>query len=246
MKLSPSFIQGISASMVCSYSRFYFRAYHGLCTYFFVEFVDRDSIERISDRTLRHIVQYSTLIDPQVREKNFPSSVQHQLSLGQMREKILNPTPELVQEQKGVDFILSEFPKLLSGDIKLEVPVYTIWGACEDIAIIEKIRLALASPIEASSNASLSSSSLNSYAVPNLTVLSEGVTRCLVIGGVRLRLFGLGGSVVSHKLFDNGEGSATIAGGNGTMWTTALQLGELIDTAQRVNSSVCTHANKGN
>ena len=32
-----------------------------------------------------------------------------------------------------------------------------------------------------------------------------------------------------------GEGHATIAGGGGTMWTTALQIGELIDTAQRVS-----------
>jgi hypothetical protein len=35
-------------------------------------------------------------------------------------------------------------------------------------------------------------------------------------------------------MFDNGEGNATIAGGQGTMWTTALQIGELVDTAQRV------------
>lgn len=32
-----------------------------------------------------------------------------------------------------------------------------------------------------------------------------------------------------------GEGFATIAGGQGTMWTTALQIGELVDTAQRVS-----------
>lgn len=37
-----------------------------------------------------------------------------------------------------------------------------------------------------------------------------------------------------HKMFDNGDGHATIAGGQGTMWTTALQIGELVDTAQRV------------
>jgi len=53
---------------------------------------------------------------------------------------------------------------------------------------------------------------------------------------VRLRLLGLGGAVVVAKMFDNGEGSATIAGGGGTMWTTALQMGELLDTAQRVSS----------
>ena len=31
-----------------------------------------------------------------------------------------------------------------------------------------------------------------------------------------------------------GDGYASIAGGMGTMWTTALQIGELVDTAQRV------------
>lgn len=75
------------------------------------------------------------------------------------------------------------------------------------------------------------------YAIHNLTVLDEATTRSLVIGGVKLRLFGLGGAIVSHKLFDNGTGAATIAGGNGTMWTTILQIGELVDTAQKVRSS---------
>jgi hypothetical protein len=36
-------------------------------------------------------------------------------------------------------------------------------------------------------------------------------------------------------LVDNGEGTATIAGGNGTIWATALQIGELVDTAERVS-----------
>ncbi len=36
-------------------------------------------------------------------------------------------------------------------------------------------------------------------------------------------------------MLTTGEGFATIAGGQGTMWTTALQLGELVDTAQRVS-----------
>jgi hypothetical protein len=38
---------------------------------------------------------------------------------------------------------------------------------------------------------------------------------------------------VAHKIFDNGNGNATIAGGQDTMWTTALQIGELVDTTQR-------------
>ena len=33
------------------------------------------------------------------------------------------------------------------------------------------------------------------------------------------------------------KGIATIAGGHGTMWTTILQIGELVDTAQKVSIS---------
>jgi hypothetical protein len=127
--------------------------------------------------------------------------------------------------------MLSEFPLLLSGQIKLQVPVYTIWGACEDVLILEKFRQ-------------------GTYSIDNLHVLDEATTRCIDVGGVKLRLFGLGGALVYHKLFDNGEGRATIAGGQGTMWTTALQLGELVDTAQRVfdpteTRVLVTHASPG-
>jgi hypothetical protein len=111
--------------------------------------------------------------------------------------------------------LLSEFPLLLSGQISLDIPVYTVWGACEDVDVLEKFRS-------------------GTYNIPNLHVLDEATTRVLDVGGVKLRLLGLGGALVPHKLFDNGEGHATIAGGQGTMWTTALQIGELVDTAQRV------------
>lgn len=43
------------------------------------------------------------------------------------------------------------------------------------------------------------------YDIPNLTVLDEATTRVLEVGGVRLRLFGLGGALVMAKMFDNGE-----------------------------------------
>lgn len=127
--------------------------------------------------------------------------------------------------------LLSEFPLLLSGQIKLQVPVYTVWGACEDVSVLEKFRS-------------------GAYAVDNLHVLDEATTRVLDLGGVKLRLLGLGGALVPHKMFDNGDGVATIAGGQGTMWTTALQIGELVDTAQRVYDPtetrlLVTHASPG-
>ena len=127
--------------------------------------------------------------------------------------------------------LLSEFPLLLSGQIKLQVPVYTVWGACEDVTVLEKFRS-------------------GAYAVDNLHILDEATTRVLDLGGVKLRLLGLGGALVPHKMFDNGDGAATIAGGQGTMWTTALQIGELVDTAQRVYDPtetrlLVTHASPG-
>lgn len=95
------------------------------------------------------------------------------------------------------------------------MPVYTVWGACEDVSVLEKLRS-------------------GEYKIDNLHIIDEAHSRLLDVGGVKLRLLGLGGAVVMHKLFDNGEGRTTIAGGQGTMWTTLLQIGELVDTANRV------------
>ena len=113
------------------------------------------------------------------------------------------------------DLPLSELSQFISGRYSLEIPVYTVWGACEDVRVLEKFRS-------------------NEYKVPNLHIIDEANSRLLDVGGIKLRLLGLGGAVVMHKLFDNGEGRTTIAGGQGTMWTTLLQMGELVDTSVRV------------
>ncbi|KAI9278615.1 hypothetical protein BDA99DRAFT_492643 [Phascolomyces articulosus] len=178
-------------------------------------FYDRSSLDRISDRTLKHLVQYSTLIPPTVRKRLNGSPIE------QVRPTI---------EQSPQPF-LSEFPEFLSGKKTLDVPVYAVWGACEDVAVLERFRT-------------------REYQIPNLFILDEATTYLLEIGGVSLRLFGLGGAVVQHKLFDNGEGSDTIAGGSGTMWTTALQIGELVETANEVYDQteiriLVTHASPG-
>ena len=110
---------------------------------------------------------------------------------------------------------LSELPMLLNKQFTLNVPVYTVWGACEDVRVLERFRS-------------------GEYKVDNLHIIDEVNSRLLELGGVKLRLLGLGGAVVIHKLFDNGEGKTYIAGGQGTMWTTLLQIGALIDTANRV------------
>lgn len=125
------------------------------------------------------------------------------------------PQQSIKQRYTPEQLPLSELPQLLDKRITLDVPVYTVWGACEDVRVLEKFRS-------------------GEYKVDKLHIIDEANSRLLDIGGIKLRLLGLGGAVVMHKLFDNGEGKTTIAGGQGTMWTTLLQMGELIDTANRV------------
>ncbi|CAJ0748346.1 18164_t:CDS:10 [Entrophospora sp. SA101] len=165
-------------------------------------FYESESLGRMSDRTLRHNIQYTILIPE--REKSRLLS----LNSTELRKVILESDLPL----------LSEFSLFKEGKKTLKVPVYTIWGACEDVAVLEKFRT-------------------GEYKVHNLNILDEAMTYLIDIGGVSLRLFGLGGT-------------GTIAGGQGTMWTTILQIGKLVDTAQRVFDSsetrvLVTHASPG-
>ncbi|KAJ5645910.1 hypothetical protein N7490_002282 [Penicillium lividum] len=162
-------------------------------------FYDDTSLERIADKTLKHVAQYSPLL---------PEGVKRAIAQ-------VPPQQSIKQRFTPDQLPLSELSMLLDKRITLDVPVYTVWGACEDVRVLEKFRS-------------------GEYKVDKLHIIDEANSRLLDIGGVKLRLLGLGGAVVMHKLFDNGEGKTTIAGGQGTMWTTLLQMGELIDTANRV------------
>ncbi|KAF9887009.1 hypothetical protein FE257_010625 [Aspergillus nanangensis] len=162
-------------------------------------FYDDTSLDRIADKTLKHVAQYSPLLPENVK-----------------RTIAQTPPQQSIKQRFSPDQLpLSELPMLLDKRLTLDVPVYTVWGACEDVRVLEKFRS-------------------GEYKVDKLHIIDEANSRLLDIGGVKLRLLGLGGAVVMHKLFDNGEGKTTIAGGQGTMWTTLLQMGELIDTANRV------------
>ncbi|KAF2485464.1 hypothetical protein BDY17DRAFT_308839 [Neohortaea acidophila] len=162
-------------------------------------FYDEHSLERIAEKTLKHVAQYSPLLPDHVKAEIARNHNQHSVKERFQRERLP----------------LSELPQFLNKTFKLDVPVFTVWGACEDVAVLERLRS-------------------GEYKIDNLHVIDESHSRLLDVGGVKLRLLGLGGAVVMHKMFDNGEGRTTIAGGQGTMWTTLLQLGELIDTANRV------------
>ena len=146
------------------------------------------------------MAQYSPLISDRIKKDIYSAGPQQ----AQIKQRY--PPQELP---------LSELPSFIGGKYKLDVPVYTVWGACEDVRVLEKFRS-------------------GEYKVDKLHIIDEANSRLLDVGGVKLRLLGLGGAVVMHKLFDNGDGRTTVAGGQGTMWTTLLQMGELVDTANRV------------
>lgn len=148
---------------------------------------------------MKHVAQYSPLLS-EATKRSIASAP---------------PQPPIKERFARERLPLSELPLFLNKQHTLNVPVYTVWGACEDVQVLEKLRS-------------------GEYKIDNLHIIDEAHSRLLDVGGVKLRLLGLGGAVVMHKLFDNGEGRTTIAGGQGTMWTTLLQMGELVDTANRV------------
>ncbi|RKP08809.1 hypothetical protein THASP1DRAFT_15136, partial [Thamnocephalis sphaerospora] len=179
-------------------------------------FFEPESLDRVDDRTIRHLVQYSPLLSHSARAD------------------MLQSAPDLVRAQLQTDqpFQLSQLPEYISGQRRFRRPVYVVWGACEDVAVLEKFRN-------------------GRYIVKNLKILDEVSTHLLDLGGLHLRLLGLGGSIIRHKLFDHGDACAgTMAGGGGMMWASLLQLGELMETASRVaNSSevrlLVTHTSPG-
>lgn len=137
---------------------------------------DAESLPRVTDRTLRHLAQYSPILTQA------------------QRTSLLDPSadPSSLRSQLTISSI-SEFPLLATGQLTLDIPVYTVWGACEDVQILEKIRG-------------------GEFKIPNLEILDEATTRAIDVGGIKLRLLGLGGALVPHKMLDNGDGNATIAG----------------------------------
>jgi len=87
-------------------------------------------------------------------------------------------------ENTSIHFPLSQFPHLLSGAITFPVPVFTVWGLIEDVRVMEKFRT-------------------GEYEVKNLNVIDEASSRLIEVGGLKLRLFGLGGAVAMHKLCES-------------------------------------------
>lgn len=113
--------------------------------------------------------------------------------------------------------LLSELPLFVAGERRLDIPLYVIWGPQEDVAVIEKFRKGI-------------------YHVPNLYIVDHRTSYAISTDHLTLRLFGLGGTFNYHRLFDVGRGSDTVSGGEGSTWANLIQMGELLDMADRYAS----------
>ncbi|NGX43074.1 MAG: hypothetical protein K940chlam7_01365 [Chlamydiae bacterium] len=140
-------------------------------------FYDTDSVERLSNRELRLLIVHSPAKD----------SISQQTS----REELI----EIVLKKH----LLGDFPEYRSGKKRFSVPIYTVWGNHEDIAIIEKLR--------------------GGHSINNLMILDENQT--YEMDG--FQLFGIGGNFLAgRKLFGQ-----PLSGQGGKVWSTLHQYGAL-------------------
>ncbi|TPX37215.1 hypothetical protein SmJEL517_g00991 [Synchytrium microbalum] len=109
---------------------------------------------------------------------------------------------------------LSEMSDFASGRCRFSVPVHVVYGSHEDITIIDKL-------------------SCGDLSIPNLHLLHEGTPTRLPTQPPVL-LMGLGGSLLPSSLYDHADGQLGHAGAGGLMWTTVLQIGQLVKDAMAV------------
>ncbi|KAH3660386.1 hypothetical protein OGAPHI_006972 [Ogataea philodendri] len=190
-------------------------------------FLDEGSVNRIHESYLRHIVEFSPLLS----EKLILDISKLSKVTGDSVEHLSSETENLKSLLENQE--ISELGRFLRGEATLDVPVYTIFGMCEDSLVVNKFRYGV-------------------YKIPNLHVIDDGnVFGITTPKGQHVLLAGIGGSLSYHKLFhqgsslelseivgedttledlDNSDLLLPISGDPGNIWITLLQLGRLVYT----------------
>lgn len=185
-------------------------------------FLDNESVSRIHESYLRHIVEFSPLLPKEIILKISELSKVSGDSVHHLSNDNLNLKTLLINQD------ISELPKFLSGELKLNIPVYTIYGMCEDSYVINRFRF-------------------NYYNIPNLHIIDDCNLHLIKFknNSQSILLSGIGGSLSYHKLFHQGtthnfndilakkdipNNVIPISGDPGNIWITILQLGGFIKT----------------
>lgn len=116
---------------------------------------------------------------------------------------------------------ISHMDKYISGEKRLPCPVYTIVGPLDDPDIVEKFIS-------------------GEFHVPNLHLVAYDKTYTLKVldDGPVVHLYGLGGNVKVHSLFDNGCVGGSLCGKPGDLWITLAQVAELYLNTQKLTPSL--------
>lgn len=179
-------------------------------------FFDEHSVERIHESYLRHIVEFSPLLSQELLT-----------SISKLSKVRGDNVEHLSTDQTNLRSLLvghpiSELCSFIKGENKFNIPVYTVSGMCEDSVVLNKFKYGL-------------------YKVPNLHIIDEDhIFNIKTADGTDILLFGLGGSLSSHKLFHHGAAIdlekgiddtniLPVSGDPGNIWITMLQVGKLID-----------------
>lgn len=180
-------------------------------------FYEKESVARLNDRDLRSTVIHNPRLTSGERQK-FLRLAPHELR--KLIDRIMRDLENVYDPKLTLHpLILSEWPLFASAKVSFEVPVYAIPGNEEDVCLLEKLASGLVPT------------------PPNLHILhSEADLVQLEMDlGVKLTLFGLGGSVVHHRLFDAGDAHKHgFAGKGGHVWATAVQMGLLLKAAEKI------------
>eukprot|EP01134_Creolimax_fragrantissima_P006033 CFRG6033T1 len=159
-------------------------------------FFDETSYDNMSITRLRSLLKETKTVSHDHKEKLVRLD-DVKLRQAMREQSILSDLPYYIQNESG------------HADRKFNVPVYALWGAQEDVHVIEKVRDGL-------------------YVIPNLNILDESHSHKIN----DVRLLGLGGDIDYDRLFDHGDSESDIAGECGYVWSSLFQIAQLLQTAK--------------
>ncbi|ODQ59205.1 hypothetical protein WICANDRAFT_31736 [Wickerhamomyces anomalus NRRL Y-366-8] len=194
-------------------------------------FFDNDSISKIHESYLRHIIAFCPLLDEEIVNKVSELSkidINNNNNNEDYQDYDELDLKKLLQNVK-----ISELMDFINGVKKLKIPVYTIYGMVEDSTVIDKFKMGI-------------------YSIPNLFILDEISTFRIKspIDDTTIQLCGIGGSLSYQKLFHHGtfdnelnynyqqfknsisETFLPVAGDPGNIWITMVQIGQFIKTME--------------
>lgn len=173
-------------------------------------FWNNETIDEYKDLNyLKQIVAFLEVLEPHLVEKlNNLSLINHSTSTLPPIEEFNNFKNIIFESENS----LSQFQLYVTGELKLPCPVYTIFGPLDDPKIINRFHT-------------------GELRIPNLHLvdhMNHFIVKTPLSSQPNIKLYGLGGSLKIHSLFDNGNLSyPSISGKVGDLWISLIQIADL-------------------